>query len=421
MRRARESNGVRHGRGGSCGPFGAAGVPEPGLRAQGKSAGRHRTAFIVVLLACLLALPALAQDTERFLLYRVERIEPEQAPTIDGVLDEPAWQERPGLTSLRNFLGPLTGDLPTQRSEFVLMTDGPMLYIGATFHDEKMSAIAANPAAAPYWNDCTELYFDPQHDGRMSIQLTVDCLGQRFWQRRINEGAGWWDDAAWYILAQWQVAVHRGKTEWTIELAIDASSFDIDTTPGAVCGFNACRFRLGAENQEFSAWGFEGGQRQKNIDAWGHLLFLAPGEDSGGAITRAEVETVYGDLGDRRIRVPVEGAFEVFTSDGHERVSFRELLQEAAGAVREQLAALRTAMEALPAGDRRAEVLQAQFPTLQERARELLAAAEAQDLTLGVHDRLSDDLEKVRLDLHELTWQARLLALAVDARKGAPQ
>ncbi len=373
-------------------------------------------ATVLVLLISLLTIPAFAQDaTERFLLYRVERIDPAQAPTVDGALDEPVWQDPPKLTSLRNFLGPLAGDLPTQRSDFRIMTDGPTLYIGATFHDEKMDAVQSNPANQPFWNDCTELYFDPHHDGRMSIQLTVDCIGQRFWKRRINQGAGWWDDAAWYILAQWQSAVQQGKTAWTVELAIDAASFDIDTQPGSVCGFNACRFRLGAENQEFSAWGFEGRKRQKNMDAWGHLLFLAPDEQAGGAITRAEVETVYGDLGDRRIRVPVEGAFEVFTADGRERVSFHDLLSDATAQVREQLGAAQAALEALPDEDRRAEALRAKLPPLQENAQKLLAAADAEELTLGAHDRLSDDLEAVRADLHQLTWQARLVALAIEA------
>jgi hypothetical protein len=296
-----------------------------------------------------------------------------------------------------------------------------MLYIGATFYDEKMDSLAANPANQPFWNDCTELYFDPHHDGRMSIQLTVDCLGQRFWQRRVNEGAGWWNDAAWYILAQWQSAVRRGESAWTIEIAIDAASFDIDTSSGEVCGFNACRFRLGAEDQEFSAWGFGGTERQKNMAAWGHLLFLPPGEETGGAITRDEVRAVYGDLGDRRIRVPVEGAFEVFTEEDRERVTFGELLADATADVREQLAAAETALEALPADDRRAEALREQLPELRERAEKLLVAADAQELTLGAHDRLSDDLEAVRADLHQRTWQARLIALAVEAGEGEPE
>jgi len=378
---------------------------------------RTLPAVVALLAACSLAL---AEDgAERFLLYRVERIEAAQAPTIDGVLDEPAWQERPALTSLRNFLGPLAGDLPTQRSEFVIMTDGPTVYIGATFHDGQMDALAANPAAAPFWNDCTEIYLDPRHGGKVSTQLTVDCLGQRFWQRRINEGAGWWDDTAWYILAQWRVAVARGESAWTIELAIDAASFDIDASPGSVCGFNACRFRLGAEAQEFSAWGFAGRDRQKNLDAWGHLLFLAPGEEAGGEITRAEVEAVYGDLGERRIHVPVQGAFVVFTADDRQRVGFRELLEEATDAARQQLAAAGEALDGLPADDRRAEALRGQLPALEERAGELLAAADAQELTLGAHDRLSDELEAVRAELHELTWQARVLALAIAAREEA--
>jgi hypothetical protein len=170
----------------------------------------NRTRVISLIVALVgLAAQVQAADPERLLVYRVERISPGEAPIVDGTLSEPVWRDKAAITALRNFLGPLMGELPTQRSEFTLLSDGSKLYIGATFHEQNMASVRLNPAADPFWNDCIELYFDPAHDGSQHIQLVVDCGGRKWWHKQYDKGYGWLDDNAWYVLANWDAAGAR--------------------------------------------------------------------------------------------------------------------------------------------------------------------------------------------------------------------
>jgi len=357
-----------------------------------------------------------AAEAERLLVYKVERISPAEAPALDGALSEPVWRDKATITALRNFLGPLTGELPTQRSEFTLLTDGSKLYLGATFHEQDMASVRFNPAADPFWNDCIELYFDPAHDGSQHIQLVVDCGGRKWWHKQYDKGYGWWDDSAWYVLANWAAAGARQADSWTIEIALDCKSFGIDPAPGKLCRFNACRFRLGSSPQEFSAWGFDSISHQKAMQTWGHLIFGAPGERMKGlTVGPQDVARLYPKLGERVVEVATDRGFEVFSQQGQKSVSFADL----AAAVMQRLGAQRrAAREALTAPEAQAEA--AGLGELEMQAAALTQEAEAKDLTLGLYDRLADRAGKLGEQYDALGWRARLRGLVAGANQGRP-
>ncbi|MBI2299496.1 MAG: hypothetical protein HYU66_11235 [Armatimonadetes bacterium] len=342
-----------------------------------------------------------AAPSERLLVYKVERIDPAAAPHLDGRLDEPCWQSKATIATLRNFLGPLAGELSSQGSEFVLLTDGRKLYLGATFHDSDMAAVRYNPGAEPFWNDCAELYFDPRGDGTRQIQLVVDCGGTRWWQKQVDNGYGWWEDRAWSTLADWDAAAARGADAWTIELVLDCASFGIDPRSGGACGFNACRFRLGGAKQEFSAWGYDSVRRQKAMRAWGHLLFGAPGQAMRESpLSPANVRRIYPSLEGRVLEVPRDTGFDVFDEDGVRRVSFAEL----AAARLKEVAAAREACRQAVAGEPEAV-------TKAEAEADALAQAAAGELTMGAYDRLADAAQMLAARFDELRWRAKLEAL----------
>ncbi|MCZ7648488.1 MAG: hypothetical protein M5U26_25045 [Planctomycetota bacterium] len=357
---------------------------------------------------------------ERFLVYKVERIAPEQAPKIDGRLDEAAWKDKAALATLRNFRGPLSGELATQATELTILSDGAKLYLGATFHDTEMDKLSANPANAPFWNDCIELYIDPRHDRSQHIQLVVDCLGRKFWHKKFDKGYGWWDDPGWYMLAKWDAAAERGAKSWSIELALDAASFEIDLTPGRVAGFNACRFRLGAEPQEFSAWGFGTEARQKEMSAWGHLLFGPPGQSLREApLSAADIAAIYPDLGARVLEYPLPDGFLYATQGGLARRTFLELAarqkQELDGALEQA----RLEAQMLPVGDPAAPDLQKALEESRKGVEALQPEFAAGDLTLGRYDKLAAGAQKLREQLDRLAGKARLAALAAAAQAQA--
>ena len=185
----------------------------------------------LILIGLLLALPGAvwAQTPERLYVYKVDRIAPAQAPTLDGKLDDAVWQNRAQITQQRLFLGE---GVPSQRSEVSLVSDGTKLYIAEKFYDDDMANVRFNPAQDAFWNDCTELYFDPRHDFSRSIQLVVDCGGRRWWQKRNDDGWGWYLDSNFGVLADWQAAAFRGPDFWSLEIAIPFKSLNTAPTSG---------------------------------------------------------------------------------------------------------------------------------------------------------------------------------------------
>lgn len=374
-----------------------------------------RHALLVLVLTGLSAAGEVA--SERCLLYVVEHIAPGDAPAVDGKLDEPVWENRERIDTLRNFLGDRVGDFASQRSEFTVLCDGASLFIGATFHEAEMKKLKASPANAPFWNDCIEVYFDPRHDGTRSIQLVIDCIGQRMWAKKYDEGYGWWADKAWYMLADWEGKSARGTNAWTVEIRVDCASFEIDPTPGSVCGFNPCRFRLGA-GDEFSAWTFSGSKRQKSIPAWGHLLFAGPGEKvRGRKVTADDITRIYGSLEGRCVEVPTAAGFTVFSDQATRNLTFGEKLADGLGQVDELV------QEGSSAADAAAERMGGKHAfvsglekTLAE-TRKLLAEVRNAELTIGACDRFAAALEKKGAELDTAIWNARLAVLVADVQQ----
>ena len=64
------------------------------------------------------------------------------APTVDGVLDEPAWADATVVTDLHQ-LDPVEYAAPSQRSEIRLYFDDDALYVAARLWDTEADRITA--------------------------------------------------------------------------------------------------------------------------------------------------------------------------------------------------------------------------------------------------------------------------------------
>jgi hypothetical protein len=350
----------------------------------------------------------LAQMPERLYVYKVERITADQAPQLDGKLDEKVWQNRPQITAFRLFLG--TPGMPTQPSEVTLITDGTKLYIAEKFYDDDMANVLFNPARDPFWNDCTELYFDPRHDLSRSIQLVVDCGGRRWWQKQNDDGWGWYADSNFGVLADWEAAAFRGPDYWSLEIAINATSFEFTCTPGEVTRFNVCRFRLNPKKSEFSAWTYGPAGRQKDMSAWGHLIFLGPGQSGASDITEADIKLIYPDLGSRVVEVPVSGGFVTYTRADTQKQTFVELLTPPLKQSEQYLGDAEETIAKLPTTARGLEALKAEVAKL-KASLEGNQALVAQELTLAQYDQLREAVETLRKSSETVYWRAQILAL----------
>lgn len=372
--------------------------------------GRQR---IVVIVALVLAagLTQGGESRERFLSYRVERIDPPQAPTIDGKLDEPVWQNKEPFPELRIFNGARRGENAAQKADIVLLTDGKKLYLGARLHEPNMKVIAANPANAPFANDCLEMYMDPRRDGRRNIQLNVDVLGQKYCARQYDDGWGWLPDSAWSVMAQWDTAVQRTPADWTVEIVFDCATFDIKPAPGSVVGLNICWFRQGAG--ELSAWGYALDYEswcQKSLKDWGHLVFGAPGERAAeNPLTAREVRAIVGKLAGRRVEIPAPGGLLILDEAGDRRVSFKEVLQPKLRAIDGQLGRTEALLTGLTAPNPRLPELQKALAAAKQEAAAISAVLGGGALSLATYDRLATRLQQLGSTVLDLYHRAKIV------------
>ena len=147
--------------------------------------------------------------------------------TVDGKLDEPAWQKAPVQTGFENPLGqagrkPIPED---QQTFFRVLYDDTTLYVGVRCNERKMGEVRADAArqhdAAMWSDDDVELFFDPVGDRMEYYQLTVNTDGTQcdlYFIEGGNTGKGGWS-------SDWQAAVHKDKDFWSAEIAIPFGVF----------------------------------------------------------------------------------------------------------------------------------------------------------------------------------------------------
>jgi Domain of unknown function (DUF5916)/Carbohydrate family 9 binding domain-like len=155
------------------------------------------------------------------------------AITLDGVLDEPAWQNAATIGDLVQH-EPHAGQPPSEKTEVRLLHDGDYLYVGVICHDSEPAGIIGTQMArdAPLGDDDRiEIVLDTFRDRRNAFYFATNPAGALV-DGLVIENGGLnlhWD-------AIWEVRSRRSATGWSAEFAIP---------------FKSLRFRDGQ-----SGWGF---------------------------------------------------------------------------------------------------------------------------------------------------------------------
>ncbi len=178
-----------------------------------------------VLLSGLLPARVPAQDRHALQAYPVsERI------TIDGYLDEPAWQRAEAVTGFRQF-EPIEGAPASQPTEVRILYGERYVFVGATLYDDRPEAIRALLGRRDEINqaDWFIVSFDSYFDQRTAYTFAINAAGVQYdGLRTAGSGgngppAGGLDgvDASWD--AVWASAVRITPQGWTAELRIPYS------------------------------------------------------------------------------------------------------------------------------------------------------------------------------------------------------
>ncbi len=164
---------------------------------------------------------------------------------IDGMPDEPAWQQIPALPL--TMYAPVFRGAPTERSEIRVAYDDEYFYAAGWFYDTDPSGIRINSLYRDRWNgdDAFAIYIDAFNDNRNAKWFGTTPAGMRFDELVSDDGATLnenWDGF-------WTARTRVTAEGWFAEVRIPFSTigFHADARGRAVMGLTVTRLvsRLG--------------------------------------------------------------------------------------------------------------------------------------------------------------------------------
>ena len=161
------------------------------------------------------------------------------AIAVDGMPDEPAWQQVPALPL--TMYAPVFRGTPTQRTEIRVAYDDEYLYVAGWFYDTEPAGIRINSLYRDRWNgdDALAIYIDAFNDNRNAKWFGVTPAGMRFDQLVSDDGATLnenWDGF-------WSASTRITGEGWFAEVRIPFSTigFHPDSDGRAVMGLTVTR------------------------------------------------------------------------------------------------------------------------------------------------------------------------------------
>lgn len=142
----------------------------------------------------------------------------DQPITVDGRLDEPAWQTAPAAADFRQR-EPDEGAPASQATEVRVLYTSTVLYVGVTCHDSDPGAIVTtrfNRDAVLDADDRVSLLFDTFLDRRNAFKFQTNSVGARVDELIGDDGET--DNRDWNGV--WNVETARTSTGWSAEFEI---------------------------------------------------------------------------------------------------------------------------------------------------------------------------------------------------------
>ena len=172
----------------------------------------------------------------------------EQAPRIDGVLDEAFWETIPPITDFRQRV-PVDGDSPTERTEVRIAYDRDAIYFGLELFDSRPDLIRRSifhREGRIDEDDHIWIGLDTYHDGRNAYLFEVNSFGTQGDGLITDETMG---SGAW----NWE-GVYRSEGRvtdegWVLEVAIPFTTIRFEDPEAPQMGI-AIRRSIRRKNEE---------------------------------------------------------------------------------------------------------------------------------------------------------------------------
>ncbi len=318
---------------------------------------------------------------------------------VDGDLGDAAWQ---GAIMISGMTVSGGDALAANQTEFALLHDDEALYVGVRCLEENMQGLKTDVRSrdgSVWQDDVIELFVDIAHDHEHFLQFAANAIATRFDART---GAATWD-------ADWQAAASIEADGWNLELRIPFASMEVaPPAEGDVWGLNLCRERLAGGSRELHNWAnVEGNFHRPWL--FGHVWFAGADFELTPEIARA----MYAGI-EAPVRLALRDGYALIGPEGvQERLTCGGMLAEAFAQADE----LRAMHEDLAQTYReQADVpFEEEFAPLDERYRELRAAASAGEVSALTWATKTVEIGRLAFALNELRWKVKVALLLREA------
>lgn len=193
----------------------------------------------------------------------------DQAPKIDGHLDDQIWSSAQAIDDLVQN-DPRNMAAPSERTLVKVAYDDRSIYVGVINYmrdPSKMTTALGRRDTNPR-SDMIRISFDPRHDHLTAYTFEANPNG-------VQGDMTWFDDSrsSSDYDAVWEVQTARTAEGWSAEFRIPFSQMRFSVTPGeeAVWGFNVRRDIV--ERAETDRWVATPRGAQGFVSRFGHLTF----------------------------------------------------------------------------------------------------------------------------------------------------
>lgn len=190
----------------------------------------------------------------------------QDAPKVDGRLDDAVWGIASPMTGFREFI-PTNGKVASERTEVRIIYTENSLFVGAKLYDSKANKISKQMGDRDSWDDVNADLFgiglDTYNDDQNSFLFFVSASGVQTDVRvsQIDEDEVW--DAVW------NSAVQIDEDGWSVEMEIPYSAIRFPARQVQTWGIQFRR-DLRRTRQTFT-WNYQGRDIDGDVNQYGEL------------------------------------------------------------------------------------------------------------------------------------------------------